>query len=142
MIKTKEGIVIHALKRYSSFAQLATRLRATLPVSVLFSLFSSLLSSSNENASGKPAALYPLAPAQVPACEATADVLGSAPTAPPTLALVRLATSGDWRLRGGEGMGYGPILKALKGTCVVCSLHMLCFAMLSVIQGAFSSFRL
>ena len=32
-IKTKEGTVIHALKRYSAFAQLYTRLRATLPVS-------------------------------------------------------------------------------------------------------------
>ncbi|PIL25472.1 hypothetical protein GSI_13362 [Ganoderma sinense ZZ0214-1] len=30
-IKTKEGTVIHALKRYSAFAQLQARLRATLP---------------------------------------------------------------------------------------------------------------
>ncbi|KAH9914509.1 Phox-like protein [Epithele typhae] len=33
VIKTKEGTVIHALKRYSAFAQLAARLRATLPAS-------------------------------------------------------------------------------------------------------------
>ena len=33
-IKTKEGTVIHALKRYSAFAQLQARLRATLPVSL------------------------------------------------------------------------------------------------------------
>ncbi|RPD58850.1 Phox-like protein [Lentinus tigrinus ALCF2SS1-6] len=31
VIKTKEGTAIHALKRYSAFAQLYTRLRATLP---------------------------------------------------------------------------------------------------------------
>ncbi|KAI1785171.1 Phox-like protein [Ganoderma leucocontextum] len=33
VIKTKEGTAIHALKRYSSFAQLYARLRATLPSS-------------------------------------------------------------------------------------------------------------
>ncbi|EJF60580.1 Phox-like protein [Dichomitus squalens LYAD-421 SS1] len=32
-IRTKEGTVIHALKRYSAFAQLYARLRATLPAS-------------------------------------------------------------------------------------------------------------
>ncbi|KAI0703942.1 Phox homologous domain-containing protein [Earliella scabrosa] len=33
VIKTKEGTTIHALKRYSAFAQLYARLRATLPSS-------------------------------------------------------------------------------------------------------------
>ncbi|KAI0351879.1 Phox-like protein [Trametes cingulata] len=33
VITTKEGLVVHALKRYSAFAQLYARLRATLPVS-------------------------------------------------------------------------------------------------------------
>lgn len=35
VITTKEGLGIHALKRYSAFAQLYARLRATLPVSTL-----------------------------------------------------------------------------------------------------------
>ncbi|KAI0372639.1 Phox-like protein [Pilatotrama ljubarskyi] len=33
VITTKEGLVVHALKRYSAFAQLYARLRATLPAS-------------------------------------------------------------------------------------------------------------
>lgn len=37
VITTKEGLGIHALKRYSAFAQLYARLRATLPVRPPFS---------------------------------------------------------------------------------------------------------
>ncbi|KAI0766903.1 Phox homologous domain-containing protein [Trametes elegans] len=33
VITTKEGLVVHALKRYSAFAELYAKLRATLPVS-------------------------------------------------------------------------------------------------------------
>ena len=43
-IKTKEGTVIHALKRYSAFAQLYARLRATLPVSICAHIYSSRMS--------------------------------------------------------------------------------------------------
>ncbi|OBZ65311.1 hypothetical protein A0H81_14760 [Grifola frondosa] len=89
-IRTKEGTVIHTHKRYSAFAELYARLRATLPVSAgnLRTLFTPFTRSS-----GKPTTFHSYSAAKIPSGEVSPKLFGPSEAPPATLAFCRSSSS-------------------------------------------------